>query len=100
VAHFAGEQFMTLFGLLAAPHVKEDAEHSAVDDAGVGALATGGDPADLMVEDNPEVDFVSAGDRPRGEERRPDAIAVRRVDVSRERLELDFRGRRQTPEFG
>ena len=48
MAHFAGQQLMAFFSLLATGHIQEDAEHHTIDDARVGALPARRDPADIV----------------------------------------------------
>jgi hypothetical protein len=62
VAHFAGQQFMAFFGLLASGDVEKNPLHDPADDIRVAALAPRRNPPDLLADHDTEVDFVSADD--------------------------------------
>jgi len=89
VAHFPGKQLVALLDLLAPGNVKKDAEHGLADDVRVVALATGGDPADLAVNHDAEVNLIRPHKGARRRERRPDPIPVGGMDVARQVLERD-----------
>lgn len=81
---------MGFFSLLAACHVKEDAIHDVADYAFIIASSTGGNPADLILDENPEIDLIGSQDTPRRIERRADAIPVGGMDVSGEVFKSDL----------
>ena len=64
-----------------------------------GTLAAGGDPPDVVSNDDPEIDFVRPVHRSGGDEGGADPIPIRRVDVRGKVFERDFPGVRQIPQI-
>src|SRR4051812_28951554 len=85
MAHLAGKQFVSFFGLFAARDIQENAEHDALDNAGVSALAAGRNPTDLPAQDDPKVDLIGSRDGAGGDERGPHPVTIGGVDMARER---------------
>lgn len=98
VAHLSCEKFVALFGLLSTGHVDEDAEHPAVDHAHIVALSPGGDPANVAVDQNAEIDLIGPHYGAGGGEGCADPVTVRRVNVGRKVLEGDARPNRHAPQ--
>ncbi len=90
---------MGFLGLLALSDVEKDAVEDASDDALVVALATRGNPANLFIHADAEVDLVSAGNTASRGESRPHPIPICRVDVRGEILETDVGGDGDAPQI-
>lgn len=72
MAYLAGEEFMAFLGLFAAGHVQENAVGEVVLRYGVVAYAAGRDPADVVLDDQPEIELLSADNGTGRREGRPD----------------------------
>jgi hypothetical protein len=99
MAHLAGEEFVSLLGLLATGDVEEDARHDPSGDALVVALTSGRDPSHETPIQDAEVDLVGTVDRAGRREGRPDPVPVGRVDLGGKVLELDGCALWQAPEI-
>ena len=74
MAHLACEQFVGFLGLLALRDVQKDAEHNSTRYVGVVALAPGGNPSNVILEQDSKIDFIRANDSACGGECRPHAF--------------------------
>ncbi len=81
---------MSLFGLLAAGNIKENAEHHPIDNVCIIALASSRYPPNLVADHDSEVDFVVADDSPSCSERSANAIAISRVNMGGQFFECDL----------
>jgi hypothetical protein len=91
VAHFARKQFVTLFGLLPAGYVDENAEHDAVSYADIGTLAPRRNPPDQISNQDAKIYFITADQRSGRGERGSHPVAICRVDVFRKIFKSDKR---------
>jgi hypothetical protein len=90
---------MSLFGLLAARDIKENAEHHPIDNICVVALASSRYPANLVADHDSEVDFVSPYDSPGCSERSANAIPISRVNMGGQFFECDSVATRYIPQL-
>jgi hypothetical protein len=81
MAHLARKQLVSFFGLLAARHIQKYAEHLSIVKRTVIAETAGRYPSNIIANQNPEIDLVSADNASRRPERRADTVAVSRVDM-------------------
>ena len=97
MAHFSGEQFVTLLGLLAASHVKEYPEHEALVQPGVIAKSTGGNPPDDVAQHHAKVDFVRSDNRACCRKSGAHPVPIGGMNMCRKVFEGDSVGLRKTP---
>ncbi len=81
MAHLAGQQFIGLFGLLAAGHVEKNTNHDTANNARVIALATSRNPPDVVLDHDAKVYLVGPEDSARRSKRCPNPVAIGWVDV-------------------
>src|SRR6478736_6240140 len=100
MAHFAGEQLVSLFSLFAAGNIQKDAGHLPVGYVGVLALPSSGYPAPVGgFRQNTEVNLIWAGDRTCCDERRPNPVAVGRMYLGGKMLERQGAAPGHSPKF-
>jgi hypothetical protein len=90
---------MSLFGLLAAGDIKENAEHHPIDNVCIVALASCRYPPNLVARHDSEVDFVGPDNGPGCSERSANAVTISRVDMGGQFFECDRVASRYIPQL-
>jgi hypothetical protein len=90
---------MSLFGLIAAGDIKENAEHHPIDNVCIVALAASRYPTNLVAHHDAEVDFVGPDDSPGCSERSANAIAISRVNMGGQFFKCDGVATRYIPQL-
>ena len=70
VAHLARQQFVGFLRLLPLRDIEEDAEHESIGDIRIVALATSGNPTNVVTGQNSKINFVGADHGARSRDRR------------------------------
>jgi hypothetical protein len=99
MTHLSSEQLMSLFGLLAARDIKENAEHHPINNVRIVALASSRYPPNLVTHHNSKVDFVGPDDSSGCSERSANAVAISRVNMGGQFFECYAVAKRHTPQL-
>jgi hypothetical protein len=81
VTHFAGEEFVSFFGLLPQSHIEENSEHGSTNNAHVLTLTASSDPAYLIANHYSKVSLVWTKNGSCGREGGPHTIPISWVNM-------------------
>ncbi len=89
MAHFPRQQLVSFLGLLAPGDIGEDAEHRSLLNSGIAPLAAGGDPADIIPDQDAEIRLIGPEHGTRRGKRSANTIPIGGMDARRQFLEGD-----------